>query len=105
MGFGIMNGDGVFRGFKDVCNLLDETFLPKSDSPTRWVRSISASKINNFYALGNVSLIAVADNGVNLAHMGVLRCLTPFSCPIGALIRKIEPHSVSIVTWCVGVTR
>ncbi|GJY45428.1 hypothetical protein Tco_0434491, partial [Tanacetum coccineum] len=28
-----MNGDGVFR-VKDVRNLLDETFLPKSDSPT-----------------------------------------------------------------------
>ncbi|GJZ87973.1 hypothetical protein Tco_0659755 [Tanacetum coccineum] len=29
-----MNGDGVFH-VKDVRNLLDETFLPKSDSPTR----------------------------------------------------------------------
>ncbi|GKC10723.1 hypothetical protein Tco_1007505, partial [Tanacetum coccineum] len=28
-----MNGDGVFR-VKDVRNLLDETFLPKSDSLT-----------------------------------------------------------------------
>ncbi|GJZ49784.1 zinc finger, CCHC-type containing protein, partial [Tanacetum coccineum] len=38
--------DGVFR-VKDVRNLLDETFLPKADTPTRWIKSIPI-KVNVF---------------------------------------------------------
>nr|GEZ10157.1 RNA-directed DNA polymerase, eukaryota [Tanacetum cinerariifolium] len=41
-----MNGEGVFR-FKDVCNLLDEYFLPKEHAATRWIKSIPI-KINVF---------------------------------------------------------
>nr|GEU76588.1 putative RNA-directed DNA polymerase, eukaryota, reverse transcriptase zinc-binding domain protein [Tanacetum cinerariifolium] len=41
-----MNGDGVFR-VKDVRNLLDDTLLPKDESPTRWVKCVPI-KINVF---------------------------------------------------------
>ncbi|GKC50822.1 RNA-directed DNA polymerase, eukaryota [Tanacetum coccineum] len=41
-----LNGDGVFR-VKDVRNLLDETFLPKADTPTRWIKCIPI-KVNVF---------------------------------------------------------
>ncbi|GJY05030.1 RNA-directed DNA polymerase, eukaryota [Tanacetum coccineum] len=41
-----LNGDGVFQ-VKDVRNLLDETFLPKVDVPTRWIKSIPI-KVNVF---------------------------------------------------------
>ncbi|GJS62440.1 RNA-directed DNA polymerase, eukaryota [Tanacetum coccineum] len=41
-----LNGEGVFR-VKDVRNLLDESFLPKDSTATRWVKSIPI-KINVF---------------------------------------------------------
>ncbi|GJZ43010.1 RNA-directed DNA polymerase, eukaryota, partial [Tanacetum coccineum] len=41
-----LSGDGVFR-VKDVRNLLDEFFLPKSNVPTRWVKFI-LNKVNIF---------------------------------------------------------
>nr|GEW35841.1 RNA-directed DNA polymerase, eukaryota, nucleotide-binding alpha-beta plait domain protein [Tanacetum cinerariifolium] len=39
-----LNGEGVFR-VKDLLNLLDESFLPKDSTATRWVKSIPI-KIN-----------------------------------------------------------
>ncbi|GJR26208.1 ribonuclease H-like domain-containing protein [Tanacetum coccineum] len=80
-----MNGDGVFR-VKDVRNLLDETFLPKSDSPTRWVRSIPI-KINIF--AWKVSLDRLPTR-VNLVHRGVL--VSPISCPIGCTDQEDSNH-------------
>nr|GEZ97291.1 RNA-directed DNA polymerase, eukaryota [Tanacetum cinerariifolium] len=41
-----LNGEGVFR-VKDLRNLLDESFLPKDSTATRWVKSIPI-KINVF---------------------------------------------------------
>ncbi|GJX79217.1 RNA-directed DNA polymerase, eukaryota [Tanacetum coccineum] len=41
-----LNGDGVFR-VKDVRNMLDESFLPKADVPTRWIKCIPI-KVNIF---------------------------------------------------------
>nr|GFC35977.1 RNA-directed DNA polymerase, eukaryota [Tanacetum cinerariifolium] len=41
-----LNGKGVFR-VKDLRNLLDESFLPKDSTATRWVKSIPI-KINVF---------------------------------------------------------
>ncbi|GKA43994.1 hypothetical protein Tco_0736718 [Tanacetum coccineum] len=41
-----MNGDGIFR-VKDVRNLLDDTVLPKDESPTRWIKCVPI-KINIF---------------------------------------------------------
>ncbi|GJZ63839.1 RNA-directed DNA polymerase, eukaryota [Tanacetum coccineum] len=45
-----LNGDGVFR-VKDVRNLLDETFLPKAEMPTRWIKCIPI-KVNVFVWIG-----------------------------------------------------
>ncbi|GJU52310.1 hypothetical protein Tco_1226024, partial [Tanacetum coccineum] len=45
--FGILkNGEGCFQ-VKDVRSVLDETFLPKENIPTRWVKSIPI-KVNVF---------------------------------------------------------
>nr|GFC11609.1 RNA-directed DNA polymerase, eukaryota [Tanacetum cinerariifolium] len=41
-----LNGDAVFR-VKDARNLLDETFLPKDDVPTRWIKCVPI-KVNIF---------------------------------------------------------
>nr|GFA40942.1 RNA-directed DNA polymerase, eukaryota [Tanacetum cinerariifolium] len=41
-----LNGKGVFR-VEDVHNLLDESFLPKDSTATRWIKSIPI-KINVF---------------------------------------------------------
>ncbi|GJV75285.1 RNA-directed DNA polymerase, eukaryota, partial [Tanacetum coccineum] len=41
-----LNGEGVFQ-VKDVRSVLDETFLPKENIPTRWVKSIPI-KVNVF---------------------------------------------------------
>ncbi|GKD97186.1 hypothetical protein Tco_1381083 [Tanacetum coccineum] len=41
-----LNGEGVFQ-VKDVRPVLDETFLPKENIPTRWVKSIPI-KVNVF---------------------------------------------------------
>ncbi|GJR90004.1 RNA-directed DNA polymerase, eukaryota [Tanacetum coccineum] len=41
-----LNGDGKIR-VKDVRTLLDETFLPKADIPTRWIKTIPI-KVNIF---------------------------------------------------------
>nr|GFB65809.1 RNA-directed DNA polymerase, eukaryota [Tanacetum cinerariifolium] len=41
-----LNGEGVFR-VKDLRNILDEYFLPKDSTATRWVKSIPI-KINVF---------------------------------------------------------
>ncbi|GKE17339.1 RNA-directed DNA polymerase, eukaryota [Tanacetum coccineum] len=41
-----LNGKGVFQ-VKDVRSVLDETFLPKENIPTRWVKSIPI-KVNVF---------------------------------------------------------
>ncbi|PWA64873.1 Lipase, GDSL [Artemisia annua] len=71
-----MNGDGEFR-VKDVRNLLDETFLPKSDSHTRWIMSIPI-KINIF--AWKVSLDRLPTRS-NLVRRGVL--VSSDSCPIG----------------------
>ncbi|GJZ15227.1 RNA-directed DNA polymerase, eukaryota [Tanacetum coccineum] len=93
-----MNGDGVFR-VKDVRNLLDETFLPKSDSPTRWVRSIPI-KINIF--AWKVSLDRLPTR-VNLVHRGVL--VSPISCPIGCTDQEDSNHILFRCDMAVGVTR
>nr|GEZ52071.1 RNA-directed DNA polymerase, eukaryota, reverse transcriptase zinc-binding domain protein [Tanacetum cinerariifolium] len=41
-----LNGEGIFQ-VKDACILLDDFFLPKADTPTRWVKSIPI-KLNIF---------------------------------------------------------
>ncbi|GJU44340.1 RNA-directed DNA polymerase, eukaryota [Tanacetum coccineum] len=61
-----LNGDGEFC-VKDVCNLLDVTFLPKADSPMRWIKTIPI-KVNIF--AWKVSLDRLPTRS-NLARRGV----------------------------------
>ncbi|GJR07870.1 RNA-directed DNA polymerase, eukaryota [Tanacetum coccineum] len=62
-----LNGDGGFC-VKEVRNLLDVTFLPKTDSPTRWIKTIPI-KVNIF--AWKVSLDRLPTRS-NLARRGVL---------------------------------
>nr|GEY50260.1 RNA-directed DNA polymerase, eukaryota [Tanacetum cinerariifolium] len=80
-----MSEDGEFR-VKDVRNLLDETFLPKSDSHTRWVKSIPI-KINIF--AWKVSLDRLPTHS-NLVRRGVL--VSSMSCPIGCAAQEDLGH-------------
>ncbi|GKC39178.1 RNA-directed DNA polymerase, eukaryota [Tanacetum coccineum] len=69
-----LNGDGEFR-VKDIRKLLDDSFLPKDESPTRWVKSISI-KINIF--AWKVSLDRIPTRQ-NLVQRGV--SVPSLSCP------------------------
>nr|GEU67457.1 RNA-directed DNA polymerase, eukaryota, reverse transcriptase zinc-binding domain protein [Tanacetum cinerariifolium] len=69
-----LNGDGEFR-VKDIRLLLDDTFLPKDDSPTKWVKSIP-NKINIF--VWKVSLDRLPTRH-NLVQRGVP--VPSLSCP------------------------
>nr|GEW69932.1 RNA-directed DNA polymerase, eukaryota [Tanacetum cinerariifolium] len=93
-----MNGDGDFR-VKDARNVIDETFLPKSDTPTRWVRSIPI-KINIF--AWKVSLDRLPTR-VNLVRRGVL--VSPISCQIGCSDQEDLNHILFRCDMAVGVTR
>ena len=70
-----LNGDGVFR-VKDVRNLLDETFLPKAEMPTRYIKCIPI-KVNIF--VWQVLLDRLPTRS-NLARRNVVT--TSLSCPI-----------------------
>ncbi|GJY55910.1 RNA-directed DNA polymerase, eukaryota [Tanacetum coccineum] len=93
-----MSGDGDFR-VKDVRNLLDETFLPKSDSPTRWVKSIPI-KINIF--AWKVSMDRLPTRS-NLVRRGVL--VSPVSCPIGCTAQEDLNHILFSCDMATGVSR
>ncbi|GJV34238.1 RNA-directed DNA polymerase, eukaryota [Tanacetum coccineum] len=69
-----LNGDGEFR-VKDIRKLLDDAFLPKDESPTRWVKSIPI-KINIF--AWKVSLDRIPTRQ-NLVQRGV--SVPSLSCP------------------------
>ncbi|GKE38717.1 RNA-directed DNA polymerase, eukaryota [Tanacetum coccineum] len=70
-----MNGDGVFR-VKDVRNLLDETFLPKADTPTRWIKCIPI-KVNVFVWKALQDRLPTRSN---LVRRNIL--IDSLSCPI-----------------------
>ncbi|GJR25093.1 RNA-directed DNA polymerase, eukaryota [Tanacetum coccineum] len=70
-----LNGDGVFR-VKDVRNLLDETFLPKADTPTRWIKSIPI-KVNVFVWKALQDRLPTRSN---LVRRNIL--IDSLSCPI-----------------------
>ncbi|GJW26934.1 RNA-directed DNA polymerase, eukaryota [Tanacetum coccineum] len=70
-----LNGDGIFR-VKDVRFQLDDALLPKSVSPTRWVKTIPI-KINIF--AWKVSLNRLPTR-INLVRRGVM--VSPISCSI-----------------------
>ncbi|GJT45265.1 RNA-directed DNA polymerase, eukaryota [Tanacetum coccineum] len=70
-----LNGDGVFR-VKDVRNLLDETFLPKADTPTRWIKCIPI-KVNVFVWKALQDRLPTR---LNLVRRNIL--IDSLSCPI-----------------------
>ncbi|GJY25853.1 RNA-directed DNA polymerase, eukaryota [Tanacetum coccineum] len=70
-----LNGDGNFH-VKDVRSKLDDSLLPKADTPTRWITTIPI-KLNIF--AWKVSLNRLPTR-LNLVRRGVL--VSPISCPI-----------------------
>ncbi|GJV17997.1 RNA-directed DNA polymerase, eukaryota [Tanacetum coccineum] len=70
-----LNEDGVFR-VKDVRNLLDETFLPKADTPTRWIKCIPI-KVNVFVWKALQDRLPTRSN---LVRRNIL--IDSLSCPI-----------------------
>ncbi|GJS51626.1 RNA-directed DNA polymerase, eukaryota [Tanacetum coccineum] len=70
-----LNGEGVFC-VKDVRNLLDDVFLPKSPIATRWIKYVPI-KLNVFAWKVHLNRLPTR---VNLQHRGVL--VSDPSCPI-----------------------
>ncbi|GJR45913.1 RNA-directed DNA polymerase, eukaryota [Tanacetum coccineum] len=70
-----LNGDGEFR-VKDVRTLLDATFLPKADIPTRWIKTIPI-KVNIFAWKASLNRLPTR---YNLDRRGVE--VSSLSCPI-----------------------
>nr|GEX66255.1 RNA-directed DNA polymerase, eukaryota [Tanacetum cinerariifolium] len=70
-----LNGDGYFH-VKDVRSKLDDSLLPKADTPTRWIKTIPIKLI--IFAW-KVSLNRLPTR-LNLVWRGVL--VSPISCPV-----------------------
>ncbi|GJW35756.1 RNA-directed DNA polymerase, eukaryota, partial [Tanacetum coccineum] len=90
--------DGEFC-VKDVRNLLDVTFLPKADSPTRWIKTIPI-KVNIF--AWKVSLDRLPTRS-NLARMGVL--VPSSSCLICNVSDEDLAHLLFRCDLAIEVTR
>nr|GEU46150.1 RNA-directed DNA polymerase, eukaryota [Tanacetum cinerariifolium] len=89
-----LNEEGVFW-VKDVCTLLDECFLPKDPTATRWVKYVSI-KINVF--AWKVFLDRLPTRS-NLQHRGVQ--VSDLLCPICSSAQEDSSHlffSCSLVT-------
>ncbi|GJY40022.1 RNA-directed DNA polymerase, eukaryota [Tanacetum coccineum] len=80
-----LNGEGVFR-VKDVRILLDECFLPKAPTATRWVKYIPI-KINVF--AWKVFLDRLPTRS-NLQHRGVL--VSDLLCPLCSSAQEDSSH-------------
>ncbi|GJS50520.1 RNA-directed DNA polymerase, eukaryota [Tanacetum coccineum] len=93
-----LNGDGEFC-VKDVRNLLDVTFLPKADSPTRWIKTIPI-KVNIF--AWKVSLDRLPTRS-NLARRGVL--VPSSSCLICNVSDEDLAHLLFRCDLAIEVTR
>ncbi|GJT49455.1 ALP1-like protein [Tanacetum coccineum] len=93
-----MNGEGEFC-VKDVRNLLDATFLPKADSPTRWIKTIPI-KVNIF--AWKVSLDRLPTRS-NLARRGVL--VPSSSCLICNVSDEDLAHLLFRCDLAIEVTR
>nr|GEV55874.1 RNA-directed DNA polymerase, eukaryota [Tanacetum cinerariifolium] len=94
-----LNGEGVFR-VKDVRTLLDECFLPKAPTATRWVKYVPI-KINVF--AWKVFLDRLPTRS-NLQHRGVQ--VSDLLCPICSLAQEDSSHlffSCSLVTDVAGL--
>ncbi|GJS78792.1 RNA-directed DNA polymerase, eukaryota [Tanacetum coccineum] len=84
-----LNGEGVFRD-KDVRILLDECFLPKAPTATRWVKYVPI-KINVF--AWNVFLDRLPTRS-NLQHRGVL--VSDSLCPLCSSAKNIPRNCSSV---------
>ncbi|GJY42009.1 RNA-directed DNA polymerase, eukaryota [Tanacetum coccineum] len=80
-----LNGEGVFR-VKDVRILLDECFLPKAPTATRWVKYVPI-KINVF--AWKVFLDRLPTRS-NLQHRGVL--VFDYLCPLCSSAQEDSSH-------------
>nr|GEY20640.1 RNA-directed DNA polymerase, eukaryota [Tanacetum cinerariifolium] len=93
-----LNGNGVFCVI-DVRNLLDESFLPKEATVTRWVKFVSI-KIN--FLAWKVSLVRLPTR-VNLMHRGIYVSSLP--CPICSSHIEDTSHLLFSCTMAADVTR
>ncbi|GKA44017.1 RNA-directed DNA polymerase, eukaryota, partial [Tanacetum coccineum] len=93
-----LNGNGVFC-VKDVRKLLDESFLPKEATATRWIKFVPI-KINVF--AWKVSLDRLPTR-VNLMHRGIY--VSSLSCPICSSHFEDTSHLLFSCTMATDVTR
>lgn len=87
-----LNGNGVFC-VKDVCNMLDASFLPKDTNATRWIKSIPI-KINVF--AWKVYLDRLPTR-LNLLSWGVY--VSSLLCPICISDHENTSHLLLVVSW------
>nr|GEV42325.1 RNA-directed DNA polymerase, eukaryota [Tanacetum cinerariifolium] len=93
-----LNGEGNFR-VKDARILIDDVFLPKSNVPTRWVKSIPI-KVNIF---AWKVLLDRLPTRVNLVHRGVL--VSPITCPVCSAALKDVAHVLFRCDMAVDISR
>ncbi|GJT61995.1 RNA-directed DNA polymerase, eukaryota, reverse transcriptase zinc-binding domain protein [Tanacetum coccineum] len=93
-----LNGEGSFH-VKDARILLDDNFLPKAVSPTRWVKSIPI-KLNIF--AWKVSLNRLPTR-INLVRRGV--SASPISCSICHAGLEDLDHLLFCCSMAIDVTR
>nr|GEX79583.1 RNA-directed DNA polymerase, eukaryota [Tanacetum cinerariifolium] len=93
-----LNGEGIFQA-KDARILIDDFFLPKADTPTRWVKSIPI-KLNIFD--WKVSLNRLPTR-INLFRRGV--SVSPISCSICHAGLEDLDHLLFCCSMTIDVTR
>nr|GEV98629.1 translocase of chloroplast 159, chloroplastic-like [Tanacetum cinerariifolium] len=86
-----LNGDGCFR-VKDVCRMLDDMLLPKSDVPSRWVKQIPSSLAQFF--VGCNSKVEVRA-GINNKMSGQITVKTSSSKNLTLAITSVIPSLIS----------
>nr|GEX42757.1 RNA-directed DNA polymerase, eukaryota [Tanacetum cinerariifolium] len=87
-----LNGEGVFC-VKDVRNLLDDHFMPKSHIATRWIKYVPI-KLNVFAWKVHLDRLPTR---VNLQHRGVL--VSDPLCPICCSEDEDSAHIFFDVGW------
>ncbi|GJZ50409.1 RNA-directed DNA polymerase, eukaryota [Tanacetum coccineum] len=80
-----LNGSGLFR-VSDIRNLVDETFLPKDEVATRWIKYIPI-KINIFAWKVRLDRLPTR---LNLVHRGVQ--VTSLACPVCSTSHENTSH-------------
>nr|GFA44150.1 RNA-directed DNA polymerase, eukaryota [Tanacetum cinerariifolium] len=80
-----LNGEGVFR-VKDIRSSIDDTFLPSSDSATRWVKTVPIN-VNIFAWRTRLDRLPIR---VNLITRGVN--VDSSLCPVCSSVQKDSNH-------------